>query len=143
MNAYSADASPAFEDETVLPVQFADLQRSSVRKGEYRLLFAVLEDAVRCWQLYDGATSQRGKRLFRETADWFASESDQSPFTFVAICQSFDLEPDFVRIGLHRWSESQRRTRGKVVPFRLRRMNGTRHTVTGTRPGSGRIRAHG
>lgn len=143
MDTQSVDASPLVADETLLPGQFAELQRSTVRSGEHRLLYAVLEDAVRCWQVHDGATSQRGSRLFQDTAAWFASDSDASPFTFVAICQVFDLEPDVVRAGLRSWSARRRETRGKVVPFRLRRMNGTRHTVTATRPGSGRIRAHG
>lgn len=139
MYAFAPDLSPIFEDESLLPVQYADLHRADHRNGEHRLLYAVLEDAVRCWQVYDGATTTRGQRLFNEAAEWFASEDDSSPFTFVAICQLFDLEPDYVRAGLRRWSERNRNVKGRVVPFRVRRVSGTRHMVTGKAPGS----AHG
>jgi hypothetical protein len=143
MDFSTLDSSPLFEDHTLLPVQFADLQRSAVRPPEHRLLYAVLEDAVRCYQVYEGATSPRRQRLYQEAVDWFASEDDSSPFTFVAICQVFDLEPDFVRRGMRRWSETHRARPGKVVPFRLRRVSGTRHMVKSKAPASVRARAHG
>jgi len=136
MYAFAPDLNPIFEDETLLPVQYADLHRGDRRNGEHRLLYAVLEDAVRCWQVYDGATTTRGQRLFNEAAEWFASEDDSSPFTFVAICQLFELEPDYVRAGLRRWSERNRNVKGRVVPFRVRRVSGTRHMVTGKAPGT-------
>ena len=136
MYAFAPDSSPLFEDETLLPEQHADLHRADHHNGEHRLLYAVLEDAVRCWQLYQSATTTRGQRLFREAAEWFACEDDSSPFTFVAICQLFELEPDYVRTGLRRWSERNQDVKGKVVPFRVRRVSGTRHMVTGKAPGS-------
>ena len=119
------------ENETLEPVQYADLLRGDTQPPEHRLLFAVLEDAVRCWQVYGNGTSRRDQRLFREGADWFASDDDGSPFTFVAICQLFGLEPGYVRGGLRGWRERQRTTGGKVVPFRVRRARGSRHAVTG------------
>jgi hypothetical protein len=131
MYAFAPDSSPLFEDETLLPVQYADLHRAESRNGEHRLLYAVLEDAVRCWQMYENATTARGQRLFQEADEWFASDDDSSPFTFVTICQLFSLDPDYVRTGLRRWSERNRDVKGKVVPFRLRRVSGTRHSVTG------------
>ena len=33
-----------------------------------------------------------------EAAEWFASEDDSSPFSFVAICQLFELEPEDVHM---------------------------------------------
>jgi len=135
MYANAPDLSAVFEDDALLPSQHADLHRGEARSGEQRLLYAVLEDAVRCWQLYDRSTTPRGQRLFTEAAEWFASEDDSSPFTFVAICQLFELEPDYVRAGLKRWSERQQAAGGTVVPFRVRRVGGTRHMVTAKAPG--------
>jgi hypothetical protein len=135
MYAFAPDLNPIFEDETLLPVQHADMHRGDRRNGEHRLLYAVLEDAVRCWQVYDGSTTARGQRLFGEAADWFASDDDSSPFTFVAICHLFSLDVDYVRDGLRRWSERNHQVKGKVVPFRVRRVSGTRHMVTGHAPG--------
>jgi hypothetical protein len=124
---------PLFEDEIILPVQYADMVRGDARRPpEHRLLFAVLEDAVRCWQLYETATTRRGRNLFWETAAWFASDADDSPFAFIAICQLFGLEPGYVRTGLQRWSQRHRASGNtNVVPFRVRRVGGMRHSVTG------------
>jgi hypothetical protein len=136
MYAFAPDSSSLFEQETLLPDQHADLHRAAHRNGEHRLLYAVLEDAVRCWQMYQSATTTRGQRLFCEAATWFADQDDSAPFTFIAICQLFDLEPDYVRAGLRLWSERHRFVRHRIVPFRVRRVSGTRHTVTGRAPGS-------
>lgn len=131
MKTTATNLEPLFEDEVLLPVQYADMTRGDARRPpEHRLLFAVLEDAVRCWQVYDGATTYRGRRLFWETAEWFASDDDSSPFTFVAICQLFGLEPAYVRAGLRRWTIRQRAAGANVIPFRVRRVGGTRHSVT-------------
>lgn len=134
MSDFVPEESSAFENEAILPVQFEDLVRSEARPPEHRLLFAVLEDAVRCWQLYASSTSPTGQEIFREADEWFASSDDSSPFTFVAICQLFGLDPDYIRMGLRRWRERQRATGSKVVPFRIRRVGGTRHMVGGHEP---------
>jgi hypothetical protein len=125
------------EDEVLMPVQYADLLRGDAHRApEHKLLFAVLEDAVRCWQLYGNAPSRRGQRLFRDVADWFASDDDSSPFTFMAISQLFGLDAAYVRAGLHRWRHRHGATgRPTVVPFRLRRIGGTRHAVCAHAPG--------
>ncbi|MEW6269660.1 MAG: hypothetical protein AB1689_10230 [Thermodesulfobacteriota bacterium] len=131
MADHVSDFDAAFENEAVLPVQYDDIVRGDARPPEHRLLFAVLEDAVRCWQLYASATSPVGQEIFGETAAWFASDDDASPFTFVAICHLFALDPAYIRQGLRRFSERQRVTGTRVVPFRVRRVGGTRHMVGG------------
>jgi hypothetical protein len=131
MKHTASTLDPLFEDEVVLPVQYADMVRGDARRPpEHRLLFAVLEDAVRCWQIHERATTRSGRSLFWETAAWMASDDDSSPFTFVAICQLFGLEPAYVRAGLRRWSARQPTSGANVVPFRVRRVSGTRHSVT-------------
>jgi hypothetical protein len=136
MHAIATKYDPTLEEELLLPVQYADLVRGDMqRPPEHRLLFAVLEDAVRCWQVNSNATGRRGQRLFREVAEWFASDADDSPFTFVAICQLFGLEPAYVRQGLQRWRDRHRAPGAKVIPFRVRRVSGLRHAVTSGAPG--------
>jgi len=122
-----------FEDEALLPVQYADLVKRRPGSPEHRLLLAVLEDAVRCWQAYHGARGVRDEQLFREVAEWFDSDADDSPFTFVAICQLLGLDPDHIRFGLRRWGERLRAAPGSVAPLRLRRIAGTRHAIRGER----------
>jgi hypothetical protein len=119
------------EDELLLPVQYAALVRGDRQPApEHRLLWAVLEDAVRCWQIHERRRTTRDRRLFGEVAEWFASDDDGSPFSFIAICQLFGLDPSYLRAGLQRWSDRRRATGGRVVPFRVRRISGLRHTVT-------------
>ena len=130
MYASASRLDAPIEDELLLPVQYAALVRGDRPLApEHRLLWAVLEDAVRCWQIHERRRTSRERRLFGEVAEWFASDDDASPFTFIAICQLFGLEPSYLRAGLQRWS-ARRATGGKVVPFRVRRISGLRHTVT-------------
>src|SRR5712691_12446937 len=52
------------EPEILLPSQFFDQFRGhSILEGERRLMLAVLEDAVSCFQKYAGATRPRSRRL--------------------------------------------------------------------------------
>lgn len=130
MKTIAITLEPLLQDDAFLPVQYADMIRGNAgRPPEHRLLFAVLEDAVRCWQLYERATTRRGRNLFRETAAWFASDDDSSPFAFVTTCQVFGLDPSYVRAGLRRWTARQHATGATVVPFRVRRVGGMRHSV--------------
>jgi len=88
--------------ETVLPSQFFDrLQGDSSLQPEKRLMLAVLEDAVGTFQKYVNVRSRHGRRLFSEAEEWFASHDGDWPFAFVS------------------------------VRFPFRRVNGSRHSVTG------------
>jgi len=95
---------------------------------EHRLMLAVLEDAVRVYQV-DCLSIHTGSRLrFRETAAWFASDDTSSPFCFVTICEFFGLDPDYVRGGLRRWKDTRTsgapRT-GRVIPFPTQHVAGS------------------
>src|SRR5262245_59240784 len=93
-------------------------------------MLAVLEDAVATFQKYVHAPSDRGCRLFAETAEWFASDDHDWPFAFVNLCYGLDLDVDYVRSGLRRWRERSRETPAVTyLPFR--RVRGRRHSVTG------------
>jgi hypothetical protein len=134
MYATASRLDPPIQDELLLPVQYAALVRGDRQLApEHRLLWAVLEDAVRCWQIHERRRSSRDRRLFGEVAEWFASDDDGSPFSFIAICQLFGLDPSYLRAGLQRWSDRRRATGSRVVPFRVRRISGLRHTVTAAR----------
>src|SRR5262249_34963502 len=58
------------EPEVLLPSQLYERNRHrSILEGERRLMLAVLEDAVSCFQKYAGATRPRNKRLFQESEE--------------------------------------------------------------------------
>jgi hypothetical protein len=123
------------EPDLLLPEQIENAGRRCMRP-EHRLMLAVLEDAVRAYQT--GCASDGGERRlhFRETADWFASDDTEWPFSFVTICQHLGIEPEYVRAGLRRWRA--RHGAGvpgalPALPFRIRRVRGSRHRVTSAR----------
>ena len=123
--------------EQILPVQFAELlQRSSEPTPERRLMAAVLEDAIRTFCRCADSRGVRRKRLFSGTADWFESPDVRWPFSFANICDALALEPGWVRRLLRRWQAAQtpRGQRLAKIPS-VRRIAGSRHTITGRAPG--------
>lgn len=103
------DAGAAlFQPDTLLPAQFfATLKQRSQACGERRLMAAILEDAVDCFQKYLWAKENRSRNLRQEAENWFLSDDDSWPFAFVNVCHALDLEPDFLRRGLITWKEQQ------------------------------------
>ena len=108
--------------ETLLPSQLDRLKRGTA--PEHRLMLAVLEDAVRVYQVGCLSSHTGGRLQFRETAEWFASDDTSSPFCFVTICELFGLDPDFLRSGLRRWKErhapKEAPRTAPVIPFAVR-----------------------
>src|SRR5215510_1652378 len=97
-----------FIDEPLLPVQFLVPSRESLKmwSGARRLLFGVLEEAVRSFAQYQGDRTNRGKQLFRETCEWFWSTDRQWLYSFENICEHLHLDPDYLRQGLQRWQHA-------------------------------------
>jgi hypothetical protein len=115
--------------EVVLPEQFAALRHNGdARPPEHRLMLAVLEDAVHTHLRGRDARTSRELRLYHEAAEWFASDATDSPFAFVTICQVWAIDPDYIRSGLARW-HARRVMRALPLPFRIRRVSGSRHHV--------------
>lgn len=95
------------EPELVMPSQYEDLRRSTVRAPELRLMVAVLGDAVRCYHQNLHQSRPRARRIFAETTAWFAAESHEEPFSFVSICAVLDIDPECFRAQI-------------LTPFRTR-----------------------
>lgn len=93
------------QPDIVLPAQFfRTLRGRQALGGERRLIIAVLEDAVSCFQNNLFATDNRGKRLFREAEKWVMSGDRQLPFAFENVCDFLSLEANYIRQGLRRWA---------------------------------------
>lgn len=113
------------EPEILLPSQFFNrLGGRSILEGERRLMLAVLEDAVSCFQKYAGASRPRARRLFREAEEWFLEPETAWPFSFESICGVLGIDPDYFRTNLERWKQrllsQPPETRAKVGRVRLR-----------------------
>jgi len=91
--------SARFEPDFLVPVQFFDLtRRRSMLDGETRLLFAVLEDAVRCYVKTLNSPRRCDREQFEEVQHWFNSEAGcRSPFSFEYVCDVLTIEPETLR----------------------------------------------
>src|SRR5467141_3909443 len=89
------------EPEILLPSQFELIFSGREHPSPVqRLMAAVLESAVYDLQRYRHARRIREKRFFREAYEWFVSQDDTEPFSFIAICQTLGLDPEYFRAGV-------------------------------------------
>lgn len=93
-----------FEPDVLLPGQFFSFFRKEAGfDRERRLMLAVLEDAIDCFQKYAHTNDLRGRQLFLESYEWIMSADKRWLFSFENICQIVDMNPDYIRQGLSRW----------------------------------------
>ena len=115
-----------FEPDTLLPAQyFAAFSREGGLVRERRLMLAVLQDAVECYQKYALARDPRGRLLFEDSRDWIESEEREWPFSYDNICEVLSLNPEYIRRGLSKWRQLKapvKRTEAKIVPLMGRRI---------------------
>lgn len=105
-----ADSTDLLEAEFSAPQAILPLQFYGVRRGTSeleplrRLMVAMLADAVRCFQTkFD--RRQPGKRQeFAEVQCWLFSDGGDGPFSFMAVCDALEIDPEIVRQGLLRWA---------------------------------------
>ena len=103
-----------FQPDVVLSTQyFETLRRKAHLEPEKRLMLAVLEDAIVCFQSYMFARDSKRKGLFRAAEEWISQENDEGVFSFDNICEAIGFSPQYVRQGLLRWKE--RKMAGHLV----------------------------
>ncbi|MGE5217641.1 MAG: hypothetical protein ACM3SP_11625 [Chloroflexota bacterium] len=97
-----------FQPDVLAPLQYLERWRCRRRQNpEIMLMFAVLEDAVACFQKFSAATNRRGKMRFREAESWLMDKDRDGFYTFDNICDVLGLDPNYVRAGLSRWRRSR------------------------------------
>ena len=101
----------------VLPEQFYGTPTQEHARGEFALMRSVLADAIHCFQKQFGAPRFRDYRIAKEAEEWFFSDDDRWPFSFVNISAALGIDADYVRRGLRRLLEE----RPVTVPPRARR----------------------
>ena len=115
--------------DSVLPSQLGEGPLAAARlQPEKRLQLAVLEDAIVTLQRSAGDDRPRALRLREEVDVWLASDATDSPFAFVTICDTLNLDPAYIRAGLRRWRTPRGADVGRWFRFR-RDAKGTRHQV--------------
>jgi len=105
LSASSADDFPMRSD-ILLPVQFHEDRRWRAEFDPLRrLMFAVLLDAVRCFQIDAGAHQHSKRREFAEAESWLFGANREGPFSFETVCDVLDIDPDCFRRGLLQWRD--------------------------------------
>ncbi len=94
------------------------------KPSEHKLMLAVLDDAISCYQKYFAARDKIGTSLFHEAEEWILQQGKSNwLFSFDNICNTLDLNPGYIREGLLHWRNHLLRKRHEV---RLR-MNKSRY----------------
>lgn len=110
-----------FDPDIILPAQhFAAIQRKKFPSGEHRLLVALIQDAIECFQKHMHARDAKRRQLFLDAQGWIGSEDDRGVFSFNNVCMLLGMNPDYVRQGLSDWCE---RSKEVTRPERRRPAN--------------------
>jgi hypothetical protein len=81
--------------------------KKSIREGEERLMLAVLENAVECFQKNVFARRPSRKQLFQEAEEWFLDTENEALYSFENICETLGFHPDHIRKGLMAWKDAK------------------------------------
>jgi hypothetical protein len=104
----NATVASLFEPDTVASAQYFDnFQRKTPTQPENRLLLAVLEDAIHCFQDNVLAENGKSKKLFDDAEEWVLKEGGEWIFSFRNVCELLGIDPEYLRAGLMRWKQKQ------------------------------------
>jgi len=107
-----------FEPDLLTPAQFAILRKRPLAK-EQRLLLAMMEDAVHCFQTYLFAQKPHQRQLFADAEAWINSTDADWFFSFENICELLGLQAAALRDALKKW-KTQRLLEQALTPHEQR-----------------------
>ncbi len=91
-----------FEPDVLLRDQFGVRSGATVSR-EKRLMLAVLENALDSYQKYVFARDGQGRQMFDEAVEWLESGNTDWLFSYRNICETLDINPDYLKRGLEGW----------------------------------------
>ena len=92
---------------SISPEQFFDFGVSLARVcPETALLYAVLEDALLCFQKQFEIQNPRHRAAAREAEEWFFSDDSHDLFSFLSVCTGLGLDPESIRKRLRNCGRS-------------------------------------
>jgi hypothetical protein len=102
MHATTDDLPSIFQAIGILPAQYGSMCRKKLpAEGERKLLFAVLEDAIRCYLKHrDCGEDYLRDPEFLEAARWLSSNEKSGPFAFVRVCDALGINANRLRSGI-------------------------------------------
>ena len=95
---------------------FAALKRKRFSSGEHRLLIAIMQDAVECFQKHIHARDSKRRQLYVDAESWISSDDYSGTFSFNNVCDLLGMSPEYLRQGLIDWRDRERtRRRGRLL----------------------------
>jgi hypothetical protein len=73
-------------------------------------MVSALEDAIKCFQKYALGHDHSEKTLFQEVEDWILKKNSEWLHSFENICETLQLNADYIRKGLRVWKEAKRKS---------------------------------
>ena len=109
-----------FQPDTLMPDQYLETFRRKLHlEPEKKLLLAVLEDAIACFQKYVFARDGKGRVLFLESEEWILEGDTDWLFSFANVCEMLGFEPSYLRDGLMRWKAQKLENQSRVRVYQL------------------------
>jgi hypothetical protein len=106
-----------FVPDLLTPTQFFDSKRRDSSDDPLkRLMMAILQDAIRCYQDGSNTGSAIKRKKYLEVKEWFADEFGNGPFSFAVVCEALGLVPEYLRFGLAQWQHRGKLRLGRRPP---------------------------
>jgi hypothetical protein len=104
------DYAKIIQADPLVQLQYLAANRRSYHpQPELRLMGAVLEDAVATLMTDQRRCTSRQRRDFADALNWINGRSDQrSVFSFINICETLAIDPNYLRRGLLRKGSENR-----------------------------------
>jgi hypothetical protein len=137
-NSFEDRLAALFQPDTLIPAQYMDTYRRKTHlEPEKRLMLAVLEDAIACYQKYVLARDGKGREMFRDAEEWISAEESEWLFSFDSVCEALGFNPAYVRAGLVRWKETTLQAQPKAKVYQLATRKARRSGAASAAPGTG------
>jgi hypothetical protein len=87
--------------------------KTRAREPEEELMLAVLESAVEDFRKYASATGGKGREIYEQAEQWILDTNSDWFLSFESICETFSIDAAYLRQGLLRWKQTQRKAARK------------------------------
>src|SRR4029453_7692823 len=105
-----------FQPDVLAAAQYMTKWRNQRNpEPEKMLMYAVLEDAIICFQRFSSASGARGRAVFNDAENWLMHEKSDWFFSFEPICEALSLNPDYIRADCCTGAGPRRDVRGRFV----------------------------
>jgi len=121
------DGDTVLSPDVLTPAQYYSVP---VASPYHRLLLAILEDAIRCFQRYFAVRDGSRRLLFLETEKWLFDSRGTAFTSCPMVCESLGIDPIELRRYLHKWRLRKRTREDAPCLARRRRVPSYPHRIS-------------